>query len=140
VRSARILVAEDNAGNRQVLAGYLEMAGHDVHFVRNGAEALEVIDAQPFDLVILDVHMPIKDGLTAAREIRALGGAVAQVPIIALTGDVSRDPAAFAAAGMSAHVTKPVTVEALFDAIDRVGVGRSADGGADSDAASRTAN
>jgi len=141
VRSARILVAEDNAANRQVLAGYLEMAGHDVRFAGNGAEALEALAEETFDLVILDVHMPVMDGLTCARRIRALGGPAAQVPIIALTGDLSQqEPGRFAAAGMTAHVFKPVTVDALFDALDRAGVDRSANDLGKPDAKPRTAS
>jgi signal transduction histidine kinase/CheY-like chemotaxis protein len=117
---ARVLVAEDNATNRHVLAAYLATAGHAVRMVTNGLEALAEARSGGFDLVIMDVQMPVMDGLTAARGIRALAGPAAAVPIIALTANAMHgDREACLAAGMTDYVAKPVSIEALFEAMAR---------------------
>ncbi len=119
--SARILVAEDNTTNQKVLLAYLEIAGHDVHLVSNGAEAVEAAAAQPFDLVLLDIQMPVMDGVAAARAIRAHDGPNTHVPILALTAAAAvGDRERFLAAGITDYLSKPVTMQALFSAISRV--------------------
>jgi CheY-like chemotaxis protein len=116
----RILVAEDNPTNRQILSAYLAMAGHEVRLVTNGLEALAEVQGGGFDLAILDVQMPVMDGMTAARRIRALAGAEASLPIIALTANaMPGDREACLAAGMTDYVSKPVSIEALYGAIAR---------------------
>jgi CheY-like chemotaxis protein len=118
--SARILVAEDNPTNQKVLLAYLEMAGHDTCLVTNGAEAVEAAEAEVYDLVLLDIQMPVMDGLDAARAIRALDGPTARVPILALTASAAEgDRERFLAAGITDYLTKPVTMQALFAAIAR---------------------
>jgi CheY-like chemotaxis protein len=118
--SAQILVAEDNPTNQKVLLAYLEMAGHDTCLVTNGAEAVEAAEAAVYDLVLLDIQMPVMDGLDAARAIRALDGPTARVPILALTASAAEgDRERFLAAGIDDYLTKPVTMQALFAAITR---------------------
>ena len=116
----RVLVAEDNQTNRQLLAAYLAMAGHSAHMVTNGHEAVTAVGEDEFDLVIMDIQMPIMDGITAAGRIRALAGPKASIPIIALTANAMEGDREFClAAGMSEYVTKPVTLEALYGAMGR---------------------
>jgi CheY-like chemotaxis protein len=118
--SARILVAEDNPTNQKVLLAYLEMAGHDIFLANNGAEAVEAAEAGAYDLVLLDIQMPVMDGLDAARAIRAQDGPTAHVPILALTASAAEgDRERFLAAGITDYLTKPVTMQALFAAIAR---------------------
>lgn len=117
----RVLAADDNPTNRLVLKTLLEQVGIDAVFAVDGAQAVEQARLQMFDLVLMDVHMPVLDGISATREIRTMGGAWAQVPIIALTADAM--PAHIQAcleAGMNAHVAKPLRTDILFATIAAV--------------------
>ena len=116
----RVLVAEDNPTNQHVLTAYLAMAGHAVRVVGNGLEAVEAMAESAFDLVILDIQMPVMDGLAAARRIRALDGPAAGVPILALTANALGDERErYRAAGMDDYVAKPIAADALDAAIAR---------------------
>jgi CheY-like chemotaxis protein len=116
----RVLAAEDNAINQLVLRTLLGQAGVDLLVVEDGAKALEAWRRQKWDLVLMDVQMPVMDGLSAARAIRqeeALHG-LAATPIIALTANaMAHQIAEYVAAGMSSFVAKPIRVEELFEAM-----------------------
>ena len=108
--SRRILLAEDNRTNRLVIGTILEKLGHSVHAVEDGRAALEAVQRDQYDLVLMDVMMPEMDGYAACRAIRALGGDVSRLPIVALTANaLPEDKAAARAAGMSDFATKPIT-------------------------------
>jgi CheY-like chemotaxis protein len=114
----RVLVAEDNQTNRQILAAYLAIGGHSAHMVANGVEALAAVEEAEFDLVLMDVQMPLMDGLTATRRIRALPGPASALPIVALTANAMHgDRERCLAAGMTEYVAKPVSLDALYAAI-----------------------
>ena len=122
----RILLAEDNEVNQTFLQLFLEDAGHEVVIASNGIQALEFLNQQPFDLVLMDVQMPEMDGVEATRRIRAdhSGRFDPRIPIVALTaysmkGDMER----FLSVGMDAYVSKPVDMEELFQVLS-VLVGR----------------
>ncbi len=120
-RPSRILVAEDNATNQQVLAAYLALEGHVARIVGSGAEAVAEVQSGAFDLVLMDIQMPRMDGITAARHIRALDGPVSRIPIIALTANaMAGDKETYFAAGMTDYVAKPVSAAELRAAIARV--------------------
>jgi signal transduction histidine kinase/CheY-like chemotaxis protein len=126
-RPLRLLIAEDNATNLFVATAVLAKFGIKPDVAGNGVEALHAVRQIAYDIVLMDVHMPEMDGLEATRAIRALPGANAQVPIIALTANAfADDMAACKAAGMNAHVPKPFRTEELITAIVRA-MGRSAD-------------
>jgi signal transduction histidine kinase/CheY-like chemotaxis protein len=110
-----VLVVDDDVLNRMLLQSLLKKAGHRVHSAANGVEALQAIDSEPFDLVLLDLWMPEMDGFEAARRIRALpDSAIATGPIVALTADVTEETAAEARrAGVSAVFGKPLSPEKL---------------------------
>ncbi len=117
--TARILVAEDNRTNQLVLKAILANADVEVTFVDNGAEAVQAAGTEEFDLILMDVQMPVMDGMTAARAIRRLGGWLASIPIIAVTADAMPEQVKLCmAAGMDAHVSKPLRPENLFSVID----------------------
>ncbi|MEK9969588.1 MAG: ATP-binding protein, partial [Ferrovibrio sp.] len=121
--SLRILVAEDNPVNRKVAAGILMEQKHQVAFAVNGKQAVEVASqAQPpFDLVLMDVHMPEMDGISAAQAIRKLPEPHRDTRIIAVTASLSTDGVQRClAAGMNDYVGKPIVPEALEQAIRRV--------------------
>lgn len=104
----RILVAEDDPTNRKLISVLLDRGGHAVRLAGDGEEAVAAVQAEPFDLVLMDMRMPGVDGLEAARRIRALPDGHARVPIIALTANALReDEAACRAAGMDDYLAKP---------------------------------
>jgi signal transduction histidine kinase/CheY-like chemotaxis protein len=117
----RILVAEDNETNQKVLTMILEPLGVALMVCENGALALEAFKAQSFDVVLMDMQMPIMDGLAATKGIRAWEMACGQnrTPIIMLTANAMRQHREEAkAAGADMHVTKPFTAAGLIGAIE----------------------
>lgn len=108
----RVLIVEDYALVREMLRATLEKAGHAVVAVDNGAEAYEAIYSpvgERFDLVLMDMHMPIMDGADAVKRIRSLGGCEADIAIIGMSADVmSEHVQRFIDAGINAFVTKPI--------------------------------
>ena len=120
-RSARILVAEDNAVNQKLIARLLEKKGHRVDVVGNGREAIEAVTRVGYDLVLMDVQMPEMDGLEATQRIRASDRpTVARIPIIALTANAMQgDQERCLSAGMDDYLSKPVKPADLVAALDR---------------------
>jgi signal transduction histidine kinase/ActR/RegA family two-component response regulator len=115
LRGARVLVTDDNAINRQVIKLFLVPQGCDLAEATNGKEALDLLAQRPFDLVLLDVHMPVMDGVEAIRRIRSSGQAWSEIPVIALTADaMSGDRERYIALGMSDYVSKPVDQRELL--------------------------
>lgn len=101
----------------------LEALGYDVRIVKDGAQALEALKEARFDLVMMDVQMPVMDGLEATRAIRSgdAGEAVKDIPILALTAtDDAREVRRFLECGMNDHLSKPVDIEALQDKITQL--------------------
>jgi CheY-like chemotaxis protein len=115
-----ILVAEDHPINRRVIEAMLGDSAELV-MAENGMTALEAFGAQAFDLVLMDTHMPVMDGLTAIRAIRAAEVDGMRTPIISLTADaMPQQIAAALTAGADLHLAKPITGTGLFAAIDQV--------------------
>ena len=126
----RVLVAEDNAVNQLVLRGLLESADIDATVVDNGAMAVEAWATGEWDVILMDINMPVLDGMAATARIRERERSTGRprTPIIALTANAMlHQLAEYQAAGLDAHVSKPIQIEALFTAIDSV-LGGAADG------------
>jgi signal transduction histidine kinase/ActR/RegA family two-component response regulator len=118
----RILAAEDNRTNQLVLRAMLQQAGIEPVVVDDGAQAVEAWRAREWDAILMDIHMPVMDGLAALAEIRRLEAEAGRgrTPIIALTANaMSHQVAELLAAGMDDHVSKPIAVTQLFEALDR---------------------
>ena len=116
---ARVLVAEDNLINQEVALGLLKAAGLVVDLAHDGQEAIDKAAAADYDLILLDVQMPIVDGCDASRAIRR-SPRHATVPILALTAcSSSDDRAATSAAGMDGHLAKPLDPAVLYGAVGR---------------------
>ena len=119
IKGARILLAEDNEVNQLVARKILEKAGLMVKIANNGREALDMIEAEPFDLVLMDIQMPEMDGLEAARHLRA-NPKYRDLPVVAMTAHaMSGDRELSLEAGMNDHVTKPINLPELFSTLVR---------------------
>jgi CheY-like chemotaxis protein len=118
----RVLLAEDNPVNVKFALKLLERGGHQVQVASNGAEAVRLWEANPYDLVLMDVQMPEMDGLDATRAIRERERTRdGRTPIVAMTANaMAGDREMCLDAGMDGYVTKPVRKDALFSEIDRV--------------------
>jgi signal transduction histidine kinase/ActR/RegA family two-component response regulator len=137
--AVRILAAEDNPTNQLVLRTLLGQLDIDLTLVDNGAQALACRRDGEFDVILMDLHMPVMDGMTAARAIRAYEAeqGLRAIPMIALTADAMTDTVARCGeSGMNSHVAKPIRLEALLDAIDdALGASAAAEGVWDPDVA-----
>jgi CheY-like chemotaxis protein len=122
-----VLVADDVAANRMVARAMLAAAGHHVDSAADGTEAIAAVEREDYDVVLMDVQMPVMDGLEATRRIRGLGTSRARVPILAVTASALPDQVqACVEAGMDGHLAKPIDRESLLGAIRRLAAGGSA--------------
>jgi two-component system, sensor histidine kinase len=126
-RALSVLVVEDHPVNRMILEAWMGSAGHTSATAENGQIAVEAAGEQRFDLIIMDVNMPVMDGLTATRAIRAAEGPNQDTPIVVLSASArSEDHAAGLDAGADAYLNKPIDFTALAVVMNRVGGGRAA--------------
>jgi len=126
-RSVRILLVEDNPVNQKLAMRMLEKGGYQVALAQNGRESVEKVALQEFDLVLMDVQMPVLDGREATKEIRRSGNTV--LPIIAMTAEaLPEDRQKCLDAGMNDYLAKPIKRELVFDLIDRWVLKRAAGG------------
>jgi CheY-like chemotaxis protein len=119
----RLLAAEDNPTNQQVLAAVLGSLGIEVHIVPDGKEAVEAWRTGSYDLILMDIQMPVMDGITAASTIREAEQTSGRrrTPIVALTANaLTHQVEEYLAVGMDAHVAKPIEIAKLYDAISSV--------------------
>ena len=115
LRGARILVTDDNSLNRKIISMMLKPLGCEITEAANGQDALDALAAQTFDLVLLDAHMPVMDGVEAIRRIRISHEPWRTLPVIALTADaMAGDREKYLALGMSEYLSKPVDKHALI--------------------------
>ncbi|EME72002.1 Signal transduction histidine kinase [Paramagnetospirillum caucaseum] len=113
LRGLRVLLVEDNDFNQQVASELLADGGVVVELAENGAVAVEMVGAAPYDMVLMDMQMPVMDGVTATREIRRLG--FGDLPIIAMTANAMQaDKEKCLEAGMNDHLAKPIDPDAMF--------------------------
>ena len=117
----RILQVEDNETNRNIAERVLSREGHEVISVVNGAEALERLDNEEFDIILMDRDMPVMNGVEATRRIRAMAEPLASIPILGITAvamQVELD--ACIEAGMNEALAKPVKSQVLRDTVARL--------------------
>ncbi|MCY2989596.1 MAG: response regulator [Planctomycetota bacterium] len=122
VRPLRILLAEDNLINQQVALGFLRLRGHETVVANNGQEALAALACQAFDVVLMDVHMPVMDGYEATAEIRRRDQETCtHTPIIAMTASALKgDEEKCLRMGMDGYLSKPVHGQTLYRAIESI--------------------
>ncbi|MDP3658427.1 ATP-binding protein [Phenylobacterium sp.] len=118
----RLLAAEDNATNQQVLAAVMGSLGIEIDIVADGQQAVEAWRVGNYDLILMDIQMPVMDGIDAARAIRTIERTSKRkrTPIVALTANaLSHQVEEYLAAGMDGHVPKPIEIAKLYEAISR---------------------
>jgi two-component system sensor histidine kinase/response regulator len=119
----RVLLIEDNPVNQKVAVRLLERMGCSVRVADNGAEGVKAYSEHLFDIVLMDLQMPVMDGLTATRRIRELEGAGKQTPIVALTANaMTGQLERCTEAGMNAFLTKPIELPRLLETLERYGL------------------
>ena len=117
----RILLAEDNVVNQKLALRLLQQLGYRADLASNGVEAIESVQRQTYDVVLMDVQMPEMDGLEASRRITAQSPAGQRPRIVAMTANAMQgDREECLAAGMDDYVTKPIRVDALVEALNQV--------------------
>lgn len=121
----KVLVAEDVKINQVIIGSIMKKAGHEVSFAGNGKEAIAAVEADDFDLVLMDIRMPEMSGVEATRVIRDLDGPKSDIPIIALTADIMADNRkSYLSAGMDDCVGKPIDQDELMAAISKAIMGQ----------------
>lgn len=119
-----VLVAEDNQVNAKVIHKILERAGHFPHIVAHGLEALDILSRQNFDVIILDINMPVMNGLETVKKYRAQQFEGRRIPIIIFSASVTTEAKLEClAAGADEFLAKPIHVESLLESIDRLASG-----------------
>jgi CheY-like chemotaxis protein len=120
-QNLRVLLVDDHPINRQVAALFLRPFNMRIVEATNGKEALACLAAEQFDMVLLDVHMPVMDGTETIREIRSCGASWSNIPVIALTADaMSGDKERYLDMGMNGYLSKPLAERDLIVEVNRV--------------------
>ena len=118
--SLHILLTEDVVTNQKLARGLLERRGHSVVVAGNGKAALEALEKENFDLVLMDIQMPVMDGIEATKAIRSSSSFDSHIPVIAMTAHVMKgDRERFLEAGMNDYISKPLKVKELFSVVEK---------------------
>jgi signal transduction histidine kinase/DNA-binding response OmpR family regulator len=119
VRKLHVLVTDDNAINQHLLVSLLQSAGHTTAVAENGRKAVEAVTREAFDIILMDIQMPVMDGVQATNRIRAMRPPKRDTPIIALTADALRGAEErYRGAGMDGYLSKPLSAKALFETMN----------------------
>lgn len=117
-RLQTLLVADDLELMRDLARYYLEPLGCDIDLATNGDQAVQAVGSRHYDLVLMDIQMPIMDGVEATRSIRAMGGLRSQVPIVAFTTNIEPEQvASYLGAGMNDHIPKPINRQMFVEKV-----------------------
>ncbi len=117
--AARILLADDEVMNRQIVVHALEPFGYTIDLAQNGQEVLNLLALHDYQLILMDIHMPLMDGLEATRRIRALEGSKSQVPIVAITASIQKEEREhYLESGINAIIGKPFSVRELREVVE----------------------
>ncbi|MDE1151627.1 MAG: ATP-binding protein [Micavibrio sp.] len=136
----KILVVEDNLINQDIVVKLLQRKKHKITLANNGEEALALVKAEAFDMILMDVNMPRKNGLDTTREIRAMGKKYRKIPIIGLTANIMEDfVKKYHDAGMVGYIAKPFAPKKLYATIARHAQGAVVPAGEDGTHSAMTA-
>lgn len=116
--SKKIIVAEDSSVIQNLTKKILSQLNYEITSVKNGQQVLDLMSKDEYDLVLLDIHMPIMDGMECARSIRALDNKQKAIPIIAITGNANNySEQDFENAGINAFIPKPLNYDSLVEKV-----------------------
>lgn len=116
----RVLVAEDNTMNQRVIQSLLMALGYEHEIVENGKEAVHALMAHRFDIVLMDISMPVMCGETATRVVRAMDDEIKNTPIVAVTAHAMKgDKERFLSAGFTDYLSKPIDVSSLSSLLEK---------------------
>jgi CheY-like chemotaxis protein len=120
-RPLHVLIADDNPINQRLTTALLESAGHTATVAENGRKAVEAVGRERFDIILMDVQMPIMDGIQATSLIRAMPMPIRDIPIVAVTADALRGAEdRYRGVGMDGYLSKPLSTKALFEMLNAV--------------------
>jgi CheY-like chemotaxis protein len=116
----RVLIAEDSSVIQNLARKILEFQNYDITAVKNGEQVLQTLDKEPFDILLLDINMPVMDGMECVKKVRALPDAEkASVPIVAITGNAKNyTEEEFKAAGFNDVLVKPLNFDKLVEIVN----------------------
>lgn len=116
----KILIAEDSSVIQNLTKKILSFQGFEVYSAKNGKEVLEMLKTEHFDAILMDINMPILDGMQCTREIRKLGNDSANIPVIAITGNARNyTEEEFKEAGINAFLQKPLNFDLLVENVKK---------------------
>lgn len=119
-RPLKVLHVDDDPMNLRVVQEILGAFGHLGVMANSGEDALERLATEDFDILLIDIHMPVMSGIEVVRHLRSSGAPWSNIPVVALTADVySRRPAEYLALGFNDFVSKPILVAGLMETIKR---------------------
>lgn len=114
----RILVAEDSSVIQNLTKKILGLQNYEISAVKDGKKVIETLEKEVFDLILMDIHMPVMDGMQCARTIRQMKNANATIPIIAITGNANNYSLEdFKAAGINGYLPKPLNYDTLVETV-----------------------
>ncbi len=117
----KILVAEDSSVIQNLTKKILSLQNYDITTVKDGAKVISKLNDENFDLILLDIHMPVMDGMECAKQIRTLDNGNANIPILAITGNANNYTLEdFKAVGIDDFMSKPLNYDALVESVNEI--------------------
>ena len=116
----KIIVAEDSSVIQNLTKKILSQLNYDIFSVKNGQQVLDLLNKEDYDLVLLDIHMPVMDGMECAKQVRGMDGKNKDIPLIAITGNANNySMEDFEQAGINAYIPKPLNYDSLVEIVKK---------------------
>ena len=118
--SKKIIVAEDSSVIQNLTKKILSQLNYEISSVKNGQQVLDLLEKDEFGMVLLDIHMPVMDGMECARQIRSMSGSNQNIPIVAITGNANNYTMEdFEEAGINAFIPKPLNYDSVVEMVKK---------------------
>ena len=116
----KIIVAEDSSVIQNLTKKILSQLNYDIFSVKNGQQVLDLLNKEDYDLVLLDIHMPVMDGMECAKQVRGMDSKNKDIPLIAITGNANNySMEDFELAGINAYIPKPLNYDSLVEIVKK---------------------